>query len=126
MSFQSFYVDGFFGYCSPACLLAGGLPLTELKTNNLEYCAGFASYLMQKDSGRLAKSNLECPTKKWWTFSAHHLCLLLSVLFLSCFDKAHKQRMRSHRPRQKLGVELTADHKGMVFEFRNLHQLSIG
>ena len=42
------------------------------------------------------------------------------------FDKADEQRMWPHRPRQELRVELAAYHKGVILDFRNLNQLSVG
>src|SRR5204862_5743248 len=41
-------------------------------------------------------------------------------------DKAGEQRMRAHRPRLELGMELTADEPGMVGQLDHLDQRTIG
>src|SRR5712664_1818495 len=43
-----------------------------------------------------------------------------------CADKAREQRVRAHRPRLELGVELAADEPWMIGQLDHLDQRAIG
>ena len=55
----------------------------------------------KKENGKEKEIIVRYTAKLKWTFNIHFVFLFLSVFFLCCFNKPHKQRMRLHRASTK-------------------------
>src|SRR6185503_10162425 len=90
-------------------------------------CEGACKDFSEKETRQEEKIIMKIKLR-WISKNPSQFDLVPSVIYVCfrCLHKPDKQRMWLHRPRQKLRVELAADHERVLFEFCDFNKFSIG